>query len=353
MAKINLSKALDFKNISILPSFSDIKYPNLYNKFTNTNGFRSYRLPIIISPMDSVSSKNMIKESSELDILCAIHRYQSIDSVKESFIINVNNPVAVGSYESHKKVIHDLIDYGVRFFIIDVAHGGSRKAIDSIYAIKKIDSEIKIMSGSVCTYKDALACALAGADFIRVGVSPGNSCETRNLIGVGLPLPQSLIDISEPLKKDFPKIKIVGDGGISSSGDFIKSIALGADYAMIGTYFAGCFESPSKFYQKYESYFQISESYFEISENGLNQCEERGIPVFKKARGMASLSALVEGNGKNPNDVVIEGKEHFVPYRGKLKDVVKQFTSALSQAMFYVGAESIVDFQNKAEIRVL
>jgi IMP dehydrogenase len=224
-----------------------------------------------------------------------------------------------------------LVDARVDALVIDTAHGHSKNVMDTIKYLKKTFKNTDILAGNVATPSGVKALIKAGADGIKVGVGPGAICTTRVVAGVGVPQATAVLECV----KAAGKTAIIADGGIKYSGDIAKAIGLGARAVMIGSLFAGTDEAPGETY--------ITEDH----------------RVFKSYRGMGSIGAMQRGSADRyaqkvqtdsrlTNKLVPEGIEGMVPAIGPLKEHVYQLIGGLRQAMGYVGAVNIPEFQQKA-----
>jgi IMP dehydrogenase len=216
-----------------------------------------------------------------------------------------------------------LIEKKVDFVAIDVAHGNTESVVRATEQIKK-EFDVILISGNVIDAEGTKRLISAGADVVKVGVGPGASCTTRIVAGVGVPQFTAVYESAQAAKKY--KVPIVADGGIKYSGDIVKAVAAGADTVMIGGLFAGLKEAPGR----------------EILFDGR---------IFKEYRGMGSLAAIKEGSGDryqmtDSDEVVPEGIEGRVPYKGELKKYLYQLTTGLRKGMAYCGCKTIADLQN-------
>src|SRR5207248_2432686 len=201
---------------------------------------------------------------------------------------------------------------GADVLVVDTAHGHSVGVIEMVRRIKDAVA-VDIIAGNIATGEAAQALVDAGADAVKLGVGPGSICTTRVVAGVGVPQVTAIHEAAQAV--DVP---VIGDGGITSSGDIAKAIAAGADTVMLGSMLAGTDEAPGEV----------------IVHQG-----ER----FKEYRGMGSLGAMkARGFSKDryfQNDVedvdklVPEGIEGRVPYKGPLAPIVHQLVGGLRQAM--------------------
>jgi len=236
---------------------------------------------------------------------------------------------AVGVRDKEMRRVEAALQAGVDCIVVDIAHGDSHLEIDMIESIRKHFPEAQIIGGNVATADGTKRLIDAGVDTVKVGVGPGSICVTRQVAGSGVPQLTAVIECSEAARSS--GIPIVADGGIRHPGDVAKAIAVGAQTVMIGSLLAGTDESPGLIMTR------------------------RG-HRYKASRGMASLTANIERNKREGNDLtreeiedyVAEGVEAAVPYRGKAREVLNQLVGGLQSGMSYSGAHTIEEFQEKA-----
>jgi IMP dehydrogenase len=237
---------------------------------------------------------------------------------------------AIGVKEDSIDRAEALIKAGVDVLVIDIAHGHSDLAIETLQKVKKKFPEVDIIAGNVATSEGARDLIKAGADCIKVGVGPGSICTTRIVTGSGYPQLSAVMHCAK--EADKKGIPIIADGGIKNSGDITKAIAAGASTVMLGNLLAGTDESPG----------------VPLIKNGKR---------FKVVRGMASYGAKFGREAKENNaesferlvEFVPEGVEANVPYRGSVSEVLHQLIGGLRSGMSYCGARKIDDFRGKAE----
>jgi IMP dehydrogenase len=236
---------------------------------------------------------------------------------------------AVGVRDMEMRRVESALEAGADCIVVDIAHGDSHLEIDMIKNIRKHFPDAQIIGGNVATADGTKRLIDAGVDCVKVGVGPGSICITRQVAGSGVPQLTAVIECSEAAGKN--GIPIIADGGIRFPGDVAKAIAAGAQTVMIGSMLAGTDESPGMV----------------MTRKGHR---------YKTSRGMASLTANIERNKREGNDLtreeiedyVAEGVEAAVPYRGKAREVLMQLIGGLQSGMSYSGANSIEDFQQKA-----
>jgi IMP dehydrogenase len=220
---------------------------------------------------------------------------------------------------------------GVDALVVDIAHGHSDHAIQVVHELKQSFPQVDIIAGNVATAQGVLDLAQAGADAVKVGVGSGSICTTRIVTGFGVPQLTAIMDCAAAARQI--GIPLIADGGIRNGGDLTKALAAGADTAMIGSMLAGTEESPGA----------------SVVRDGRR---------YKIVRGMASLSAnierkMVEKGGEvdlvDWEQVVPEGVEALVPYRGAVVDLLHQLVGGLRSGMSYAGASTLAELQVNAE----
>jgi IMP dehydrogenase len=229
-----------------------------------------------------------------------------------------------------------LRDAGVDVIVVDTANGDSAGVLDIIQRIKSDSAfaAIDVIGGNVATRSGAQSLIDAGADAVKVGVGPGSICTTRVVAGVGVPQITAVYEASLAARES--GVPVIADGGLQYSGDIAKALVAGAETVMLGSLLAGTDESPGNL----------------IFINGKQ---------FKSYRGMGSLGALQTRGQKTsysrdryfqadvPSDeqLIAEGIEGQVPYRGPVASVVYQLLGGLRQSMFYTGARTIDELRVK------
>ena len=230
-----------------------------------------------------------------------------------------------------------LIDAGVDIIVVDTAHGHAQAMLQMIRRLKTDPAArgVEVIGGNVATRAGAQALVDAGVDGVKVGVGPGSICTTRVVAGVGVP---QITAIYEAAKATKPAgVPLIGDGGLQYSGDIAKAIVAGADTVMLGSLLAGCEESPGDL----------------VFVNGKQ---------YKHYRGMGSLGAMAsrgrvsyskdryfQADVLSDEKIVPEGIEGQVPFRGPLRFVAHQLVGGLHQSMFYVGARTIGELQDRGQ----
>ncbi|MGN6721350.1 MAG: IMP dehydrogenase [Marmoricola sp.] len=242
---------------------------------------------------------------------------------------------AIGYFGDAWERATTLIDAGVDVLVADTAHGHVRMLLDMVQRLKSdpATKHVQVIGGNVATRAGAQAFVDVGADGIKVGVGPGSICTTRVVTGVGVPQVTAVYEASLAAKP--AGVPVIADGGLRYSGEIAKAIVAGADTVMLGSLLAGCEESPGEL----------------VFVNGKQ---------YKAYRGMGSLGAMSSRGKKSyskdryfqaevaSDDLIVpEGVEGQVAYRGPLSAVAHQLVGGLNQSMFYVGARTIPELQEK------
>jgi IMP dehydrogenase len=244
---------------------------------------------------------------------------------------------AIGYFGDAWERATTLVEAGVDVLVPDTAHGHVRLLLDMVERLKKDPAtrHVQIIGGNVATRAGAQAFVDAGADAVKVGVGPGSICTTRVVTGVGAPQITAVYDAWQACKP--AGVPVIADGGLQYSGDIAKAIVAGADSVMVGSLLAGCDESPGDLIfvngKQYKSYRGMG---------SLGAMSSRGKKSYSKDR---YFQAEVDSDDK----LVPEGIEGRVSYRGPLSAVAHQLAGGLRQAMFYVGASTIPELQERGK----
>jgi IMP dehydrogenase len=228
-----------------------------------------------------------------------------------------------------------LMEAGVDALIVDTANGEARLALDMIRRIKADPAfnGVQIVGGNIATRQGAQAMIDAGVDAVKIGVGPGSICTTRVVAGVGVPQLTAVYDAAQACKA--AGIPCIADGGIHYSGDIAKALVAGASCVMLGGALAGCEEAPGEKVLLHGKQYKLYRGM-----GSLGAMAPRGKKSYSKDR---YFQADVTSNDK----VVPEGVEGEVPYRGPLNAVLYQMVGGLHQSMFYTGARTIPELQEK------
>jgi IMP dehydrogenase len=319
-----IQEAVTYNDVLLVPQYSDIKSRNEV-KLTSNLSDNQFRLPIIASPMDTVSEKDMVVAMADEGGLAIIHRYNTIKeqaNIVEHSIANLMNPdssvaAAIGTSGDYLERAVTLVDRGANILCVDVAHGHHilmKRALQELRG--RLNDTVHIMAGNVATLEGYNDLVDWGADSVRCNIGGGSICSTRIQTGHGVPGLHTIIDCARS-DRNAP---IIADGGIRNSGDIVKALAAGADFVMLGSLLSGTDETPGDI---------------------INTREGK----FKAYRGMASKDAQVEWRGRTAS---LEGIATTVPCKGPVRDILLELERGIRSGLSYSGARSITELQAKA-----
>ena len=325
-----MNETLSYDDVLLVPQYSDITSRSEIDISTHLGGHFGFKLeiPIISSPMDTVTEASMAMQMNKMGGLGIIHRYNTIEKQAELVraVKNGNGKFAItgaaigvtGDYLDRAAAI---VREGCTVLCVDVAHGHHANVRDALSALRgTFGGMVHIMAGNVATLEGFNALADWGADSIRCNIGGGSICSTRVQTGHGLP---GLHTIFECAKTD-RGAKIIADGGIRSAGDIVKALAAGADCVMVGSLLAGTIEAPGDL----------------LHGPGANGTRK------KVYRGMASEDAQRDWRGHASS---LEGVTTTVDFKGPVAPVVETLAKGVRSGLSYSGARSIQQLQAKAQ----
>ena len=318
-----MQKTLTFDDVLLVPQYSDITSRSTISLNQKVSFASDITLPIVSSPMDTVTEDAMVVASDASGALGIIHRYNSVEKqvslVEKAAQSGAKNiGAAIGVSGDFEERAGELYDAGANILCIDIAHGHHilmKKALETIRNL--LGDSVHLMAGNVATLQAFNDLADWGASSIRVGVGGGSICSTRIMTGHGLPTLQSVLECS---KSDRDSL-LIADGGIKQTGDVVKALAAGADLVMLGSMLAGTEESPG------ESFYV----------DGVK---------FKAYRGMASAEAQIDWRGHVASE---EGVSHRVKSKGPVGNILSQIEKALRSGMSYSGAQNLAELRAKSK----
>ena len=321
-----MKEYLTYDDVQILPKYSKIKHRVDCSISTHVTKSWELSVPIVSSPMDTVTEVDMAQEMNELGGLGIIHRFLSIEE-QASQVARVTlgvSAAAIGVTGDFIERAQELVNSGCKILCMDVAHGHHKLVKESIRRIKnEVNGQVDLLVGNIATGESARDLCEWGADGLRIGIGGGSLCSTRIQTGVGVPMVSSILScVAVADEYDVP---CMADGGIRSSGDVCKGLGAGADTVMLGSLLSGTKETPGV-----------------ITKQGQWPNEV----LQKKYRGSASIESKTDrGESKN-----VEGYSTTVPYKGKVKRIISDILDGLKSSMSYVGVNNIEEFQSKCEL---
>lgn len=323
-------EGLTYDDVLLVPKYSDVEHRKDINLSTYLSPRVQMDLPIVASPMDTVSSPELMEVFTHYKIACPAHRFLPIEEqagLVKRMVDRGGIPVGcIGVSGDWKERLHALALAGARAIIIDIAHGHSLAMRNILKFATAEYVDIDFIGGSIATSTAAQSLIEAGARAVRVGVGNGASCSTRLNTGVGVPQLTAILDVNPTVRAT--NTHMIADGGIKHIGDITKALACGASSVMTGFMFAGTKEAAGQI----------------INING---------ELFKIYRGMASKDAQVQWKGINHKQAYEEGVSGLVPHKGPAEDVILSIIKGVSSGLSYCGARSISELQENATLRLI
>lgn len=346
-------QGLTFDDVLLLPGYTDFSRSNISLTTPLTQSI-SLQIPLVSSPMDTVTEAKLAIALATIGGIGIIHRNLPIATqateVKKVKKKGLVVGAAVGASKDAQERITALVKANVDVIVVDSAHGYSTGVIETVKWIKQNYSATQVVGGSIATFDGAKALIEAGADGLRVGMGPGAICTTRIISGMGVP---QITALQETVRAAKPKgIPVIADGGIKYSGDMVKALAVGASTVMMGSFFASCKEAPGEVVELPRS---------NVPHRFQSILTDKKTYLFKSYRGMGSVGAMKQGAKIKSEDefhgksyykervLVAEGVEGLVPIKGTVEDLVEQALGGIRSGMFYVGAKTIKELQEKAQ----
>jgi IMP dehydrogenase len=229
-----------------------------------------------------------------------------------------------------------LVEAGVDLLVIDTAHGHQARMIDAIKAVTSLDVGVPIAAGNVVSAEGTRELLSAGATIVKVGVGPGAMCTTRMMTGVGRPQFSAVLECASAAMQMGGHVW--ADGGVRHPRDVALALAAGAANVMIGSWFAGTYESPG------------------------DLLRDRDDQPYKESYGMASKRAVVARTTADSayerarkalfEEGISTSKMGLDPDRGGVEDLLDHITSGLRSTCTYIGASTIAELHELAVVGV-
>lgn len=220
-----------------------------------------------------------------------------------------------------------LVEAGVDVLVVDTAHGHQIKMLDAVKSIAAMDLGVPLVAGNVVSAEGTRDLITAGASIVKVGVGPGAMCTTRMMTGVGRPQFSAVMECASAAR-DLGG-HVWADGGVRHPRDVALALAAGASNVMIGSWFAGTYESPGDLMHDRENR-PYKESYGMASKRAV-AARTAGDSAFERAR-----KALFE-EGISTSRMALD------PARGGVEDLLDHITSGVRSTCTYVGATTIAE----------
>ena len=340
LSRLNTAKrAYTFRDFILLPGRSEVE-PGEIDLSTRLTRRIGLKVPLISSPMDTVTEWRLALEMARLGGAGAIHRNMPVESQVEQVMRAKASKVDASSTDDGGRPLVGAsvspldgercraLDRVADFLVADVAHFHTSKVMG---ASKKVLPELSsdFIAGNVGTRRAALDILdeLPRVDGFRAGIGSGSICITSEVTRVGAPTLFAVAEVASALEDRGADVPVIADGGVRGPGDAALAFASGASVVMLGSMLAGTEEAPSR-------------------------TVLRGGRRFKTHRGMASAAArrvrFAMDRYAVPAKGLDEGVEAYVPYAGRAERVVAKMQDGLRAAFGYAGAGNIGEMWKRA-----
>lgn len=329
--------ALGYDDISLLPNFSEIDSRKEVNTKTNISRNIELEFPLVLSPMDSVSTVESCVKMNQIGAAGILHRFMSIEEqAKKTKTIRDQSGKSFSAIglSDYRERINWLVDNGCQLLFLDSANGLNKKVFDftkwyyleSEYPKRGID----LIVGNTLSKESVSRLVNLGADGVRHLIGPGSACLTARQTAIYCPSITGLYYGWKAIRnwrlynndwsnRSDKEPTVLADGGIRYPSDLCKAIASGSNAIIAGGIFAGCFENSNEI----------------VEVNGKKMV---------KYRGMASKE-VVEKYGLSDNtnkNLFVEGDSYYKSYQNKsVEDVVYEFANGLRSCLSYLGMKSL------------
>ena len=320
-----MRETITYGDVLLLPQYSTIESRTEVDLTQNLDKNITLEIPIISSPMDTITETRMAVAMGAAGGVGILHRYKEMMKEAElafhchdQGVTNIGAAIGVtGDYMFRAEA---LVNIGkANILCLDVAHGHHILMERALKSLKdKFGDTVHLMAGNVATLEGFNALADWGADSIRCNIGGGSICTTRIQTGHGV---SGLETILQCAKSD-RDAKIIADGGLKNSGDIVKALAAGADFVMLGSLLSGTDETPGEVI-----------TFTDGSKR-------------KAYRGMASRKAQEAWRGKS---TAPEGVATTVHYKGSVTNILNDLVGGIKSGCSYSGARNLFELRTKAQ----
>ncbi|MGW3343694.1 GuaB1 family IMP dehydrogenase-related protein [Nonomuraea rubra] len=242
--------------------------------------------------------------------------------------VGVNGDVAAKAKE--------LVEAGIDCLVVDTAHGHQEKMVSALRAVRALDPGVPVAAGNVVTADGVRDLVDAGADILKVGVGPGAMCTTRMMTGVGRPQFSAVLECSAEARR--LGRHVWADGGVRHPRDVALALAAGASNVMIGSWFAGTYESPGDTH---------------VDANGRAYKENYGMASARAVRlRTAEDSAFERARKALFEEGISTSRMYLDPKRPSVEDQIDAIVAGLRSSCTYAGASNLEEFHAKAVVGI-
>ena len=230
----------------------------------------------------------------------------------------------------------ELLDTGADLLVLDTAHGHQERMLEALQAVRALDPQVPIVAGNVVSAEGTRDLIEAGADIVKVGVGPGAMCTTRMMTGVGRPQFSAVVECVEAAAEHGKHVW--ADGGVRHPRDVALALAAGASAVMIGSWFAGTYESPGDLH---------------VAADGRRFKDSFGMASARAvARRTSAESAFERARKALFEEGISSGRQFLDPDRPGVEDLIDTISAGVRSACTYAGASSLAELHERAVVGV-
>jgi IMP dehydrogenase len=243
---------------------------------------------------------------------------------------------AVGVNGDVAKKAKLLLDAGVDILVVDTAHGHQDKMLSALRAVRGLAPPVPVVAGNVVTAAGVSDLVEAGADIVKVGVGPGAMCTTRMMTGVGRPQFSAVLECAAQAAR--LGAHVWADGGVRHPRDVALALAAGASSVMIGSWFAGTYESPGDTVRDPDG--RLYKESFGMASARAVRLRSAGDSAFERAR----KELFEEG--------ISSARMYLDPVRPGVEDLLDMIVAGVRSSCTYAGARDLASFTEHAVVGI-
>jgi IMP dehydrogenase len=229
-----------------------------------------------------------------------------------------------------------LFEAGIDVVVVDTAHGHQERTLEVLRTIRGLDPQVPIVAGNVATAEGVTDLVEAGADIVKVGVGPGAMCTTRMMTAVGRPQFSAVLECATRAR-ELGK-HVWADGGVRHPRDVALALAAGASNVMIGSWFAGTYESPGDPRRDHDG--RIYKENFGMASARAVQLRTAKDSLFERGR----KALFSEG--------ISTSRMYLDPERPSVEDLLDAIIAGVRSSCTYVGAANLEEYHAKSVVGV-
>jgi len=323
--RIDNDLKLDFDDVLIRPKRSEAptrSSVDLKRRYRFLNSGRTWSgIPVIASNMDSIGTIQMARALGPDSMTC-LHKYHETADLIDFFsdaAVRGHTFLTLGIKEEDLERLQQVTSQTtIDYLCVDAANGYTKFFVDRVKRIRQSHPDLTIIAGNVATPEMVQELLISGAaDIVKIGIGPGSVCTTRIMTGVGYPQLSAIIECADAAHG--LRGHVCADGGCRTPGDVVKAFAAGADFVMLGGMLAG------------------------HDECGGDWVDPEDRKAGMRFYGMSSRTAMEKHVGGVKDYRACEGKETVVPYKGPVRETLREITGGIRSACAYVGAARLKD----------